>query len=292
MKQHPLPFLAAILRIKNASLRIRPIRMPQRRHEDSFGVSRIDQNPRNLPRILQANVRPSLPAVRGPVHPVAISNIRAHVRFARSHINNLRIRSRHRDRPNRSNSLRVKYRLPSAPRIVASPNAAADCAKIEKVRLSSHAGHCQRSSATRRSNRPPPQLLKQFRVKFLSSVGCSHQARSDKYAQAQQNHAQKTFHEVISDQTLSPKTREYIALLSFLSAVSVSDSVPSVLMLFSSLRSSATSVSRRQIFRPLKRKTSGAVEPDVARLLCLYAASARSTILGRSAFRRKLAVAK
>src|SRR4029077_1848655 len=67
VEQQALPFLSAVLRIKNAAFRIRSVRVSQRGHKNALRVPRVDQNPRNLPRILQTDVRPSLPAIRGPV---------------------------------------------------------------------------------------------------------------------------------------------------------------------------------------------------------------------------------
>ncbi len=217
MKQNPLPFLPAILRIKNAALRIRPVRMSQRRDKNFFRVFRINQNPRNLPRILQPNVRPRLPAVRGPVHPIPVGNVRAHVRLARPHVNDLWIRRRHRNRSNRRNRLRIKYRFPGAPCIVAPPNTSAHRAKIKNLRLPSYAGNRQRPPTTKRPDRPPPQFLKQSLVNFLSGVGRCHHRPSGQYARAQRNRTAKIFHSTISDRCVNPKNREYIsgALLRF-----------------------------------------------------------------------------
>src|SRR5258708_21468379 len=217
MKQTPLPFFPAILRIKNAALRIRPVRMSQPRDKHFFWVARIDKNPRNLPRILQPNVRPCLPAVRGPVHPIPVGNVRAHVRLARPHVNDLRIRRRHGNGPNRSNRLRIKYRFPGAPSIIAAPNASVHGAKIKNLRLSSYAGNRQRSPAPERPTRPPPQFLKQSPINFLSGVGRRHHRPSGQYARAQKNHTAKIVHSTISDRCVHPKNREYIsvALLRF-----------------------------------------------------------------------------
>src|SRR5258708_14044028 len=142
--------------------------MSERSHKNFFRILRVDQNPRNLTRILQSDMPPRLPAILGLIHPIPISDVRAHVRLARPHINDQRIRRRHRNRPNRSNPLRIEYRFPSAPRVVAAPHAPIHGAKIKNLRLPAHASNRQRPPSSRWPNRPPPHPLKQSPVIFLS----------------------------------------------------------------------------------------------------------------------------
>src|SRR6267154_6466641 len=108
MEQHALPFLAAILGIKNTALRIRSVRVAERRNKNFLRVAGIDEDPRNLARVLETDVRPSFAAIRGLVHAVAVGNGRAHVRFTAADINDLWIGGGDRDGAYGSDRLRIK----------------------------------------------------------------------------------------------------------------------------------------------------------------------------------------
>src|ERR1700682_1751132 len=56
VKQYALPFLAAIFGIEDAALGIGSIRVSQRRNKDFLRVAGIDENPRNLARILETDM--------------------------------------------------------------------------------------------------------------------------------------------------------------------------------------------------------------------------------------------
>ena len=160
MKQNFLPTLSAIFRAEHPSLLVRPVRMPQRGDENLVYVSRVNDDSPNLPRVLQPDVHPRFAAVRGLVHSIPVGNRRAHVRLARAHVNHVRIRWHYRDCSNRSNRLRIEDGLPRPPRIIRLPNASAHASKIENLRLPAHASYSQRTPSARRTDQPPPQLLK------------------------------------------------------------------------------------------------------------------------------------
>src|SRR5260370_37611590 len=65
VKQNFLPALSAIFRTKNSALRVRTVRMTQRRGENPVWVARVHEDPPDLPRILQPDVHPRFAAVRG-----------------------------------------------------------------------------------------------------------------------------------------------------------------------------------------------------------------------------------
>src|SRR6267154_1803263 len=72
LKQNLLPALSSIFRTENAALRVRPISMPHRRHENFVRVTRVHEDSPDLPRILQPHVFPRLAAVSGLVHPIPV----------------------------------------------------------------------------------------------------------------------------------------------------------------------------------------------------------------------------
>ena len=69
--QNFLPVLPAIGREKDSPLLVGTVRMAERRSEYPIGVARIDRQCRNALRVVQAQVRPSLPCVGGFVNAVA-----------------------------------------------------------------------------------------------------------------------------------------------------------------------------------------------------------------------------
>ena len=170
MKQHALPFLAAIFGIEDATLRIRSVGVPERRDKDFLRVARIDENPRNLARIVEANVRPAFAAIGGLIHAVAVGNGRTHVRLTTAHIDDLRIGGGDGDGTDGRDGLRIKNRIPGAAGIIRAPHAAAHRAEVENLGLAPDAGDRQGSAAAKRSNRAPAELLKQFRVEVRGRV--------------------------------------------------------------------------------------------------------------------------
>src|SRR6185436_8656292 len=74
-----LPARAAIARAKDAALRVRGVRMPERGDVDDVRVARMDDDAADLLRVVEADVRPRLPAVARLVHAVALGDVGAHV---------------------------------------------------------------------------------------------------------------------------------------------------------------------------------------------------------------------
>ncbi len=70
--------------------------------------------------------------------------------------------------PRWSDRLRIKYRIPGAPRIVGSPHAAIHGSKIKDFRLTANTGNRQGPSAAMRADGSPAQPLKQFLVELFS----------------------------------------------------------------------------------------------------------------------------
>src|SRR5208282_5561149 len=92
--KHFLPRFPAIQRAEDAALLVRPEFMPQRRHEHDVRVFRVHDQPANLPRVFQSNVRPGFPRVRGFVHAIAVRTRAADAPFARAHVDYVAPRSR------------------------------------------------------------------------------------------------------------------------------------------------------------------------------------------------------
>src|SRR5439155_14738173 len=144
-----------------------PISMAERSHQNHVGIARIDDNAPDLPRIAQADVLPSSAAVGGFVNAITESDVRAHVGFAGSGINHVRISRRNGQGADGGNTLLLEERLPGLTAIACLPNAAINRAEIVNIGLADDAGHRQRAPAAKWPNRAPAQILKQAGIKWL-----------------------------------------------------------------------------------------------------------------------------
>src|SRR6266852_3687224 len=63
VKQNFLPALSPVFRTKHTALQVRPVSMTQRRDENPVRIPRVHDDPSDLPRILQPDVRPRLAPV-------------------------------------------------------------------------------------------------------------------------------------------------------------------------------------------------------------------------------------
>src|ERR1700719_4417874 len=129
--------------------------MAERCDKNLLRVAGIDEYPRNLARVLKADVRPGLAAIHGLVHAVSVGDGRAHVRFAGAQINDLGIGWRNSDGADGSDGLRIKNGIPGAAGIVGAPHAATHRAEVENLGLTAYAGNRQRPAAAKGSNRAP-----------------------------------------------------------------------------------------------------------------------------------------
>ena len=145
----------------------------------SFGSTRI----RPICRLSERPIaRPGLSAVGGPVHAVAVGDVRAHVGLARADVEDLRVRRRDRDRSDRGDRLAVEDRLPGAAGVLALPDSAADRAEVEVVRLARHARRRDRAPAAERADHPPVHPGEERRVEGLRrrSPRCRRTQHSEK----------------------------------------------------------------------------------------------------------------
>src|SRR5437879_13883965 len=98
--------------------------MAERGDQNHVGITRIDDNAADLPRIAQADVLPGSAAVGGFVNAVTESDVRAHVGLTGSGINHVGISRRNGQGADRSNTLLLEERLPGLTAIACLPNAA------------------------------------------------------------------------------------------------------------------------------------------------------------------------
>src|SRR5262249_34951137 len=96
------PGLAAVLRSEDAPLGVRTKDVPLRRYVDEVGVVGVDADPRDLPRILEADVLPAAAAVRRLVDPVPVRDVAADRLLSGPHVNDVRVRLGDGDGPDRA----------------------------------------------------------------------------------------------------------------------------------------------------------------------------------------------
>ena len=155
----------------NPTLFVWSIGMTESTYVDHFRVSRINHDSADLASILQAHVRPRGAAVTGFVNSIAGRQVRANIRLASSRVDRLRIRWRHRDRPDRSHRLFVKDRHPDRASIRGFPDAAVDRAKIKSGRVARHSCHGDRSTSTEWADESPSEAVDQLRWNRLGNRG-------------------------------------------------------------------------------------------------------------------------
>src|ERR1700687_285685 len=113
--------------------------VPQSANVNDARILRIDHNPADLARVLQADVIPRCAAVGGFVDAVAGRDVRTNVGLAGSGINGFRLGGSHGKRADRAHRLAIKNRLPDNSGIVCFPYPAIDRAKIKSCRVAPHA---------------------------------------------------------------------------------------------------------------------------------------------------------
>src|SRR5262245_28618528 len=109
--------------------------MPGHSHEKPVGIFRIDSQLRDLLTIAQSQMRPRLASISRFVNSVADRKIWPMQSFTAPDVNNIRIRSRNRDRTYRRRRLIVKNRLPRTAVVAGFKNAAVHGRHVEDIRL-------------------------------------------------------------------------------------------------------------------------------------------------------------
>src|SRR6267378_5173707 len=113
--QHFLPAPPAVRRPENSSLFVRSGTMAHRRNQDDIRIVRIDQDSSDMSRVLQSEVLPVFPAVKGFVNSISIAAVGKNRIHTRSNVDDVRIRRRQRQRTNRSDRLLSKIGFHTVP---------------------------------------------------------------------------------------------------------------------------------------------------------------------------------
>src|SRR5207249_10677935 len=87
-----LPGPAAVLRPEVPALGVGTPDVSLGRDVHEVGIARMDADPRDLSRVLQAHVAPAPPGVGGLVDPVAVRDVAADGGFAGADVDDVRIR--------------------------------------------------------------------------------------------------------------------------------------------------------------------------------------------------------
>jgi hypothetical protein len=171
------PCLAAILRAKNAAFFIVRKRMSERSNEGDIWILWIHRETPNGMRVGKADELPCFARIDRLVNTVAADDVAADTRFARPHINDIRIGLSNGDRSNcrRRILLFIENGFPTEPAIGRLPHAPGNCAKIIDIILANYAGDSDDASAAERTDEPilhpfPRSLILIFCV-FLSLGG-------------------------------------------------------------------------------------------------------------------------
>ena len=146
-------------------------------------------HPADVPGVGQAHVGPGLPAVGGPIHPIAVGHVAADARLAHAGVNDVGVGRGHGDGAHRGGiEVAVGNILPVGAAVVGLPHPAGAGAEIEDHGIYRVAGHCHHPSATGRADAAPPhgaeQLLGDVRSRGLVLLRCTgrHRRTSDSRA--------------------------------------------------------------------------------------------------------------
>ena len=156
--QHLFPGLPAIARAVHPALGVRAEGVAQRGHVDQVRVLRVHADAADVARLLQPQVLPGTPGVRGAVHPVAIGDVDADGGLARAGVDHVRVRRRHRQRADGgAGEEAVRDVAPVHPTVGGLPHATGAGAEVEGHGVARVAGHRHHAAAARRADAAPLQ---------------------------------------------------------------------------------------------------------------------------------------
>jgi hypothetical protein len=185
-KENPLPGPAAVPGSIHPSLRIGAVRVAEGRDVDQVGVAGVNQDAADLPAVFEADPLPARPAVIGPVHPVAVRDVGAHVGLARARVEDPGVRRGDRESPDRGDRLAVEDRSPRSAGVVRAPDSTPDRPEVEALGASGNARHRQNPAAPEGPDQAPPHAGEQCRVEWPRGRGdrgerqaCSQDARTE-----------------------------------------------------------------------------------------------------------------
>ena len=108
-----------------------------------------------MPSVLQSEMLPRRSIIHGLVNPIAIGNVGIDVIFSAADINDVRVRGRERQRPDRSHRLAVKDGFPCGAAVGRLPHATAIRAKVINGWITRNSRHGIYFTASKRANHPP-----------------------------------------------------------------------------------------------------------------------------------------
>ena len=148
--EHLLPRLAAVRGAEHAAVGVGRPGVADRGDEDHVGVLRIDHDARDLAGVTEAHELPRLAGIGREVHAAPVDDVVADVALARAHPDEVRVRRRERDRPDRGRRLVVEDRVPGVAPVGGLPHAARRRADVVDLRLAGNAGDRRDSAAADR----------------------------------------------------------------------------------------------------------------------------------------------
>ncbi len=155
-EQHLVPGLSAVARFEDPAVGVRAVRITERCDVDDVGVRRMDANPADGHRLLEAHVAPGLAGIGRLVDPVTLDDVAAHRDLAHPGVDDVGVGLRDRDGAHRRRlEERVGHRTPCDAPVRCLPQPTTCGAKVVFVRPTRAAGYGNRSSAARRTDRSP-----------------------------------------------------------------------------------------------------------------------------------------
>ena len=151
-----LPGLASIPRAENPALLVVGERVPERRDERYIRILRIHNQPPDGVRVAQARERPGLAGIDRLVNAVPANDVAADARFARPHVDHIRIglgNSHRADRRGRIFRL-VEKRFPVETAVGGLPHSSSHRAKIVDIILPHHARNRDDAPAAKWADQP------------------------------------------------------------------------------------------------------------------------------------------
>jgi len=180
------PVRAAIGGFVHAALIARTVGVAQHAHVDGLRVRGIDENAADVPRIVEADVRPGLARVVGAVHAVAGGQVGADVRLARADVDHAGIGRRHGDGPNGRYRLMIEDRIPHGAGVGGLPHPAVDAAEVEGVAAALLAADGHYAAGAERAYQSPSQPA----VKLRRNLG--HRGGRAQRRQKEEQHETQT----------------------------------------------------------------------------------------------------
>src|SRR5262245_39589523 len=126
--------------------------MAQRGYQHDIRITRIDDDTRDLPGVVESNVLPGQTGIGALVHSVARREIGSQIWLAGADIDRVGIGGRQSDRADRGDILRIEDRIPGDTTVGCLPNSSTDSAEVIDVRVPGNAGDGNGASTTKGAN--------------------------------------------------------------------------------------------------------------------------------------------